>query len=214
MAENKELKASTEAKRQKKAERRDAKAARKEANKVEEKKSRPNNIVLALMIFGVIILMFAFAGGYNYFQKPANIEKYMKDNGVLDKYQDVPVSEHTTMKLGADKNTIKIWLNIDEDAPKKEIKQYKGEDGTETLKNMGAYFLTSTKPETRALSGTVKVKVKQGDETVNYLKMSYSEAKKFVKEAQEKAEKEAEEAEETEVDTDAAAEDDAAESED
>ena len=44
--------------------------------------------------------------------------------------------------------------------------------------------------------------------------MSYSEAKKFVKEAQEKAEKEAEEAEETEVDTDAAAEDDAAESED
>ncbi len=214
MAENKELKASTEAKRQKKAERRDAKAARKEANRVEEKKSRPNNIVLALMIFGVIILMFAFAGGYNYFQKPANIEKYMKDNGVLDMYQDVPVSEHTTMKLGADKNTIKIWLNIDEDAPKKEIKQYKGEDGTETLKNMGAYFLTSTKPETRALSGTVKVKVKQGDETVNYLKMSYSEAKKFVKEAQEKAEKEAEEAEETEVDTDAAAEDDAAESED
>ena len=213
MAENKELKASTEAKRQKKAERRDAKAARKEANKVEEKKSRPNNIVLALMIFGVIILMFAFAGGYNYFQKPANIEKYMKDNGVLDMYQDVPVSEHTTMKLGADKNTIKIWLNIDEDAPKKEIKQYKGEDGTETLKNMGAYFLTSTKPETRALSGTVKVKVKKGDETVNYLKMSYSEAKKFVKEAQEKAEEEAEEAAETEVDTEDAAEDDAAESE-
>ena len=214
MADNKELKASTEAKRQKKAERRDAKAARKEANKVEEKKSRPNNIVLALMIFGVIIIMFAFAGGYNYFKKPANIEKYMKDNGVLDMYQDVPVSEHTKMKLGADKNTIKIWLNIDEDAPKKEIKQYKGEDGTETLKNMGAYFLTSTKPETRALSGTVKVKVKQGDETVNYLKMSYSEAKKFVKEAQEKAEKEAEEAAETEAGTDDAAEDDAAESED
>ena len=38
MAENKEIKASTEAKRQKKADRRDAKAARKEANKVEEKK--------------------------------------------------------------------------------------------------------------------------------------------------------------------------------
>ena len=51
MEENKELKASTEAKRQKKADRRDAKAARKEANKVEEKKSRPNNIILAVMIF-------------------------------------------------------------------------------------------------------------------------------------------------------------------
>ena len=40
MAENKELKASTEAKRQKKADRRDAKAARKEANKVEEMRKK------------------------------------------------------------------------------------------------------------------------------------------------------------------------------
>ena len=188
MAENKELKASTEAKRQKKADRRDAKAARKEANKVEEKKSRPNNIILALMIFGVLIIMFAFAGGYNYFSKPATIEKYM-----LEMYKEVPMSEHTTLKLDAEDNTIKIWLNMDEDATDEEVEQYKGEDGTESLKDMGAYFLTSTKPMTRALRGTVKVKAKKGDETVNYVEMSYREAKKFVKEMQEKAEKEAEE---------------------
>ena len=124
MAENKELKASTEAKRQKKAERRDAKAARKEANKVEEKKSRPNNIVLALLIFGVLIIMFAFAGGYNYFSKPATIEKYMTDNGIDQMYSGVPVTEHTTMTLKADKNTVKIWLNIAEDAPDSELEQY------------------------------------------------------------------------------------------
>ena len=207
MADNKELKASTEAKRQKKAERRDAKAARKEANKVEEKKSRPNNIVLALMIFGVLIIMFAFAGGYNYFSKPATIEKYMTDNGIDQMYSGVPVTEHTTMTLKAEKNTVKIWLNIDEDAPDSELEQYKGEEGTKTLKNMGAYFLTSMKPETRALSGTVKVKAKQGDESVNYVKMSYSEAKKFAKEAQ----KEAEEG----IDTDAeeGADEDASETE-
>ena len=51
---------------------------------------------------------------------------------------------------------------------------------------MGAYFLVSSKPETRALIGKVKVKAKQGDETVNYVKMSYSEAKKFRKEMPER----------------------------
>ena len=209
MADNKELKASTEAKRQKKADRRDAKAARKEANKVEEKKSRPNNIILALMIFGVLIIMFAAAGGYNYFSKPANIEKYMKDNGMLDMYKEVPMSEHTTLKLGADDNTVKIWINIDEDATKEEVEQYKGEEGTKTLKDMGAYFLTSTKPLTRALSGTVKVKVKQGDETVNYVKMSYREAKKFATEAQKEPEEAAKADEEADHDHDHDAEADA-----
>ena len=203
MADNKEIKASTEAKRQKKADRRDAKAARKEANKVEEKKSRPNNIILALMIFGVLIIMFAFAGGYSYFSKPATIEKYMKDNGIDQMYNEVPVSEHTTMKLKADKNTVKIWLNIDEDATEEEVAQYQGDEGTETLKNMGAYFLTSMKPQTRALSGTVKIKAKQGDETINYVKMSNSEAKKFIKEAQKKVEEEAAKESESDTETDA-----------
>ena len=199
MADNKEIKASSEANRQKKADRRDAKAARKEANKVEEKKTRPNNALLAILIFGVIFIMFAVVGGYNYFSKPANIEKYMKDNGTLDMYKDVPISEHSTLKVDADGNTVKIWVNIDEDAPKEELEQYKGDEGTETLKNMGAYFLVSSKPETRALSGKVKVKAKQGDETVNYVEMSYGEAKKFQKEMQKKAEEEAEsEGEETE----------------
>ena len=210
MAENKELKASTEANRQKKAERREAKAARKEANKVEEKKSRPNNIILAVMIFGVLIIMFAAAGGYNYFSKPATIEKYMKDNGLDQMYKDVPFSEHTKMTMSADKNTVKIWLNIDEDAPDSELEQYQGEEGTETLKDMGSYFLTSTKPQTRALSGTVKVKAKQGDESVNYVKMSYREAKKYIKEAQEKAQKEAEEAAEEDAGTEAEEEEETA----
>ena len=192
MADNKEIKASTEANRQKKADRRDAKAARKEANKVEEKKTRPNNLILAILIFGVIFIMFAFAGGYNYFSKPATIEKYMKDNGILDMYKDTPIDESTTMTVRADKNTVKIWLNVAEDAHEHELEEYGGEESEETLKNIGAYFLTSTKPETRALSGTVKVKAKHGDKTLKYVEMSYSEAKKFQKEMEKKAEEEAE----------------------
>ena len=209
MAENRELKASTEANRQKKAERREAKAARKEANKIEEKKSRPSNLLLAIMIFGVLIVMFAFVGGYNYFSKPANIEKYVTDNGIDQMYSDLPVSEYTTMKVKAEKNTLKIWLNIAEDAPEEEVELYQGDEGTDTLKNIGAYFLTSIKPETRAFGGTVKVKAKQGDESVNYVKMSYSDAKKYIEDAQKEAEEEADAG--GEAGDDAETEDDASE---
>jgi hypothetical protein len=185
---------STEAKRKKKAERREAKAARKEANKVEEKKKRPNNIVLAILIFGVLIGMFAFVGGYNYFSKPANIEKYMADNGMTDLYKDAPVDNYTTVTMKAEKNTLKIWLNISEDAPEDVVDQYTGEDGTKLLKQWGAYYLSSFRPLARGTGAEVKVKVKQGDESVNYVRMSYREAKKFIKELEEEAEEEAEEA--------------------
>ena len=214
MAENRELKASTEANRQKKAERREAKAARKEANKIEEKKSRPSNALLAAMIFGVLIIMFAFVGLYKYFSKPANIEKYVSDSGIDQMYNDVPVTEYTTMKLKAEKNTLKIWLIIDEDAPEEEVALYQGDDGTDTLKNIGAYFLTSVKPETRAFGGTVKVKAKQGDESVNYVEMSYSEAKKYLEDAQKEAEEDAEaETGEEDAGADAEADADASKSE-
>ncbi len=212
MAENKEIKVSTEAKRQMKADRREAKAARKEANKVEEKKSRPNNILLAVLIFGVVIIMFAASAGYNYFKKPANIEKYMKDNGITEMYNNAPVSEYSTMKLGADGNTIKIWINVDEKAPDEELDQYKGDEGTETLERMGAYFLTSMKPETRGFGGEVKIKVAQGDETINFVKLSYSEAKKVAEEAEKEAQEAQEEAE-SESGAEAETEDSGAEAE-
>lgn len=194
---------STEAKRKKKAERREAKAARKEANKVEEKKKRPNNIVLAILIFGVLIGMFAFVGGYNYFSKPANIEKYMADNGMTDLYKDAPVDNYTTVTMKAEKNTLKIWLNIAEDAPEDVVDQYTGEDGTKLLKQWGAYYLSSFRPLARGTGAEVKVKVKKGDESVNYVRMTYREAKKFIKELEEEAEEEAEEAEEAGGDAEA-----------
>ena len=187
---------STEANRKKKAERREAKAARKEANKVEEKKKRPNNGVLAILIFGVLIGMFVFVGAYNHFSKPANIEKYMEENNMADMYTDAPVDEYTTVTMKADKNTLKIWLKIAEDAPEEVVEQYQGEDGTKLLKQWGAYYLTSFKPLARGFGAEVKVKAKQGDESVNYVRMSYKEAEKFLEEAQKEAEEEAEEAEE------------------
>ena len=206
-AKTREMKASTEAKRQKKAERRDAKAARKEANKAEDRKSRPNNILLAILIFGVVIVMFSFSGVYNYFSKPASIEKYMDANGITEMYNNAPVSEHTTMTMKADGNTLKIWIKADEEATDEELAQYEGEEGKESLENMGAYFLTSMKPEVRGFGATCKIKVQKGDETINYVEMSYGEAKDIVKEAEEKAQEEAEE----NADADAETEEDAGE---
>lgn len=179
---------STEANRKKKAERREAKAARKEANKIEEKKRRPNNGLLALLIFGVLIVMFAFVGLYNYFSKPASIEAYLDDNGYTEMYTNAAVDEYTTMTMRGEGNTIKMVFKVAEDAPEEALAQYQGDEGKEMLENMGASFLTSVKPLTRGLTGTVKVGVKQGDKTINYVKLSYREAKKIIKEAQEEAE--------------------------
>lgn len=190
--DNKETRISTENNRNKKAERRETKAARKAANKVEEKKSRPNNILLALLIFGVLAGMFAFSAGYRYYQRPASIEKYVNDNGIADMYKDAPISEYTTMTICADGNTLKMWFKVAEDAPDEEADQYKGEDGEKALKDIGAYYLASIKPVTRGLNGTVKLKAVQGDETLCYVRMNYREAKKYIKEAEKQAEKEAE----------------------
>lgn len=209
-----EMKASTERKRKEKAERREAKAARKEANKIEEKKKRPSNLLIAILIFGVFIGMFAFIGGYNYFSKPASIEAYMEEYGMSDMYTDVQYDENSTITVRADGNTLKMLIKVDEDASEEVLEEYTGEDATEELKEMGAQYLTSLKPEVRGFSGTVKVGVKQGDETINYVKLSYSEAKKLIKELEKKAEEEAEEAENAADDEADEADDAAADAED
>lgn len=203
--ESEKMRASTERKRKMKAERREAKAARKEANKVEEKKKRPSNLLLAILIFGVLIGMFVFIKGYNYFTKPASIEKYMEDQGMAEMYTDMPYDEHSTITIRAKDNTIRMLIKVNEDVTDEQLKEYTGDEATEELKEMGARFLTSLKPQTQGFGGTVKVGVKKGDETVNYVKMSYSEAKKFMKDMEKKAEEEAEDAEDAAEEADDAA---------
>ena len=191
-AEEKAMRESTENNRRKKAERREAKAARKEANMVEDKKRRPNNALLALLIFGVLIGMFAFIWGYNYFQKAESIEKYMEDNGMAELYSRFQIDEYTTAAVKADGNTIKIVIKVAEDAPKDTVNKYKGKEGEKSLKDIGAYYLTAFKPETRGFGGEARMLAKQGDKKLKYVKMTYREAKKYVKDAEKKAKEEAE----------------------
>ena len=118
---------------QKKRERREAKAARKAANMVEEKKNRPNNIFLAVLIFGVLVGMFAFVAGYNYFSKPASIEKYIEEAGGADAYGNLQMDEYTTASVTAKGNTMTIDMTAeteDEEAIKTIKESYGGDDGT------------------------------------------------------------------------------------
>lgn len=189
---------------QKKRERREAKAARKAANMVEEKKNRPNNIFLAILIFGVLVGMFAFAAGYNYFSKPASIEKYIEEAGGADAYGNLQMDEYTTASVTAKGNTMNIDMTAeteDEEAIKTIKESYGGDDGKEQMEDLAAYFLTSMKPQVRGFGADANVKMTLNGEELNSIKMTYSEAKKHLKEAEEEAEKAAE----TEADADDAA---------
>lgn len=181
---------------QKKRERREAKAARKAANMVEEKKNRPNNILLAVLIFGVLVGMFAFVAGYNYFSKPASIEKYIEEAGGADAYGNLQMDEYTTASVTAKGNTMNIDMTAeteDEEAIKTIKESYGGDDGKEQMEDLAAYFLTSMKPQVRGFGADANVKMTLNGEELNSIKMTYSEAKKHLKEAEEEAEKEAEE---------------------
>ena len=187
---------------QKKKERREAKAARKAANAVEEKKSRPNNLLLALLIFGILIIMFAVSGGYNYFQKPADLAKYIEDTGGEEVYGNVMVDGYTTAKVTAEGNKLNIEMNADvedEEVVKMLKEQYSGDEGKENLEGVATSFLINMKPNTRAFSAEANVKMTLNKEELNSVSMTYSQAKKKAKELQMEADQPVE-AEDIEID--------------
>lgn len=190
-------------KRIKKAQRREAKAARKAANKIEEKKSRPNNVLIAILIFGVVVGMFAFVLGYNYFSKPASIAKYIEDNGGAESFGAMQVDAYTKANITAEGNSMNIAMTADiedKDAAKQVEDYYGGDDGKENLEYITAYFLTSIKPQTRAFSAKASTTYTLNDKEINSVEMTYKEAKDLM-------EKEAKEAEEAADDADESADD-------
>ena len=184
-------------KRIKKAERREAKAARKAANKIEEKKSRPNNLLIGLMIFGVVVGMFAFVLGYNYFSKPATIAKYIEKNGGEEAFGNMQIDEYTTADVTADGNSMNITFTAkadDEDTAAQIKEYYSGDSGTEMLEYYAEQMLTGIKPRTRAFSADVKAVFNLNGEEINSVEMTYKEAKDKMEEAQKEAEEAAEDA--------------------
>jgi bisphosphoglycerate-dependent phosphoglycerate mutase len=125
---------------------------------------------------------------------------------MADMYTNVAYDEYSTITVRADGNTVKMLIKLNEDIEDEQLEEYTSEEATDNLKNMGAGFLTSLKPEVRGFGGEVRVGVKKGDETVNYVKMSYREAKKFLEEQEEQAEEDTEAAEDAAEDAEDASE--------
>lgn len=170
----------TERKRAEKAARRDAKTARKEANVVEEKKRKLSNGIIALMIFGVLAVMFAAAWGISYFSKEASIESYLENNGGKDAYGSMVIDENTTASISADKNHLKLWLNVKSDDPEERTEYYKSDEGKEQMKYLASYFLSMMKPEVRGFSASATCAAKVNGEKVSTVKVKYSDAKKLM----------------------------------
>ena len=99
-------------KRKKKAERRAAKAERKAKQVKEEKKSKPNNLLIALLIVGLLGSAFVTAKVLDYRQKTPTIEKYLADNGGAESFENIPYSEDTVMNITAKKNTMQFDIKV------------------------------------------------------------------------------------------------------
>lgn len=172
--------ARTERKRAEKAERRESKAAKKQASIVEEKKRKLGNGVLAIMIFGIIAVMFASVWAYNYSQKEASVESFIANNGGKEAYGNMLIDENTMASVTADKNNMKVVLNT---SSKDAKKHYNTKDGEKELKYIGSYLLGTIKPNVRGFSASVKCTVKYNDKKVKAVKLKWSEAKDVLEDA-------------------------------
>ena len=144
----------TERKRAEKAANREAKAARKEVHIVEDKKRRMGNGLLALLIFGVIALMFVGVWGYNYAAKESSIESYIANHGGEEAYSSIMISEQETLSVTAEKNDMKVVLEVKTDDASKQEEYFKGDEGNNWMQYIGAYYLATMKPACRGMSAS------------------------------------------------------------
>lgn len=165
----------TERKRAEKAANREAKAARKEVHVVEDKKKRISNGVLALLIFGIFALMFVGVWGYNYSQKEASIETYIANHGGEDTYSNMMIGEGQTLSVTAKKNDMKVVFDVKTDDAAEQEKYFKGDEGSDWMKYIGAYYLATTKPTCRGMSASANCVAKINDKKVADVEVSWSD---------------------------------------
>ena len=184
------MKESTKNNRIKKEEARKARELHKTKTTKTEKKQNPNNLLIFLLIVLVIGGVFGGFFTYKWFQKDASIEKYLakEENAQV---KETVMDEYTTLHVSADKNDMKMDFVVDtskaDKDTKKELKEYyNNEDTIDYLKYMSSYYLINMKPNTRAINPSLEYSIKINNKEIKSDKLTYRQAKKFIKEQESK----------------------------
>lgn len=161
--------------RAEKAAMRDAKEDRKSAYTEEQKKAKLSNLVLAIMIFGVLFLMFIIPWGYKYFQKDASIEAYISNRGGAAAFQGIQIDKDKVAALSADGNKMYVTITDSSNKTDKEIKYYKGEDGQAEMEFISAYFLAIIRPDVRGFTASAVCTANVGKKKAAEMTIKYSQ---------------------------------------
>lgn len=153
---------------------------REHKDKGRREQGRPNNKLIALLIFGSIAIMFIGVWGYNYSQLSPSIEKYIEDNGGAETFSGMEMDDNSTLSITAKKNAITIDCDVTSDDAENAKAEYEGESAEKNMKYMAAYYLISMKTNCRGLSSSVKYNVNLNGKTIKSIEMSHHEAKKFL----------------------------------
>lgn len=161
--------------RAEKAAMREAKEDRKSAYTEEQKKAKLSNLVLAIMIFGVLFLMFIIPWGYNYFQKDASIEAYINNRGGAAAFQGIQIDKNKVAALSADGNKMYVTITDSTKDTDKETKYYKGKDGQSEMEFISAYFLAIIRPDVRGVTASAVCTANVGDKKAAEMTVKYSQ---------------------------------------
>ena len=153
-----------------------------EAAKKKKNDGRPNNLLIAVLIFGTVALMFAFIWGYKYFHLSKNIQTYMKEAGYDTVFENMQIDDSTVMSVTAKKNKLSIVTTVTTDDHEAAKKKYSSEEGKDSVKYMASYYLYTLKSNCRGLTASATYTVKVNDEQVLKDTISFRQATSFLKE--------------------------------
>lgn len=160
---------------------REAKENRKIAYTDEQNRARLSNAVLAILIFGVIFLMFASVWGYNYFKKDSSIESYLTLNGGFAAYQNIELDTNRTVALSADGNEMHILIKDTSKDKEKRIKYYSTDEGKEEMQFVASYFLAIIRPDVRGFSASAVCTASVVGETAGSIEVDYKQVDDILK---------------------------------